>query len=68
MVKDAGVRYGGPWFELWQAFFSTLFAHIFYPARGDCSIRVSRSIDFTLAWFLLYNFVAVILLLSLFKL
>ena len=40
-------------------FFSTFFAHLF--TLGDCSIRISRSHDFTLAWFLLYNFVAVTL-------
>ena len=32
VVKEAGVRYGGPWFELWYVFFSTFFAHLFYPA------------------------------------
>ena len=42
-----------------KVFFSTFFAP-FLP-RGD--YRVSRSRDFTLAWFLLYNFVAVTLLL-----
>ena len=31
--------------------------------HGVCSIRVSRSHDFTLVWFLLYNFVAITLLL-----
>ena len=43
-------------------FFQHFFAHLFYPA-GDCSIRVSQSCEFTLAWLLLYNFVAVTLLL-----
>ena len=37
--------------------FLTFFVH-FLP-HGDCSIRVSRFRDFTLAWFLLYNFVAI---------
>ena len=48
VVKDAGVRYGGPWFLVGTlvSFFSTFFAHLFLP-RGDCSIRVSRSRDFT---------------------
>ena len=44
-----------------QFIFSTCFMHLFCPS--DCSIRVSRSHDFTLAQFLLYNFVAVSLLL-----
>ena len=43
-------------------FFSTFFIHLFLPP-SDCSIRVSQSSDFTLAQFLLYNFVAVRLLL-----
>ena len=43
-------------------FFPTFFMHLFLPP-SDCSIRVSRSCDFTLARFLLYNFVAVSLLL-----
>ena len=43
-------------------FFSRHFCTPFLP-RGDCSIRVSRSCDFTLAWFLLYNFVTLTLLL-----
>ena len=30
MVKDAGVRYGGPWFELWQVVFFDTFAQLFY--------------------------------------
>ena len=38
------------------------FLHTFLPS-DDCSIRVSQSRDFTIAWFLLYNFVAVTLLL-----
>ena len=33
-----------------------------FLSHGDCSIRVSRSHDITLVWFLLYNFVAVPLL------
>ena len=39
--------------------------HLLYTflPRGDCSIRVSRSHNFTFVWFLLYNFVAVTLLL-----
>ena len=45
-----------------QLFFSTFFMHIFLPP-SDCSIRVSRSRNFTLARFLLYNFVAVSVLL-----
>ena len=31
VVKDTGIRYGGPWFELWYIFFPTFFAHFFYP-------------------------------------
>ena len=31
VVKDAGVRYGGLWFELWSVFISTFFVHLFYP-------------------------------------
>ena len=42
-------------------FFSDIFCTPFLP-RSDCSIRVSQSHDFTLAWFLSYNFVAVTLL------
>ena len=44
-----------------QFIFST-FLCTFLPL-SDCSIRVSRSYDFTLAGYLLYNFVAVSLLL-----
>ena len=50
VVKDAGVRYGGPWFELWYVFF--VFFYIFcapFLPRGDCPIRVSGSHDFILA-------------------
>ena len=43
-------------------FFFDIFSTPFLPC-GDCSIRVSRSHNFTFVWFLLYNFVAVILLL-----
>ena len=43
-------------------FFFDIFYTPFLP-HGDCSIRVSRSHDFTFVWFLLYNFVAVTLLL-----
>ena len=43
-------------------FFSTFFMHFFLPP-SDCSITVSQSHDYTLAPFLLYNFVAVSLLL-----
>ena len=43
-------------------FFFDIFCTPFLPRR-DCSIRVSRSRDFTLALFLLYNLVAVPLLL-----
>ena len=42
--------------------FFDIFCTPFLP-HGDCSIRVSRSRDFILAWVLLYNFVAVTLLL-----
>ena len=42
-------------------FFRHFLCTFFCPS--DCSIRVSRSRNFTLAWFLLYNFVAVSLLL-----
>ena len=42
--------------------FFDIFCTPFLP-RGDCSIRVSRSHKFTLGWFLLYNFVAVTILL-----
>ena len=42
-------------------FFFDIFCTLFLP-RGDYSIRVSRSHDFTLAWLLLYNFVTVTLL------
>ena len=45
-----------------QLIFSTYFMHLFLPP-SDYSIRVSRSRNFTLARFLLYNFVAVRLLL-----
>ena len=31
VVKDEGVRYGGPWFELWQLFFLNIFGTPFYP-------------------------------------
>ena len=41
--------------------FWTFFMYLFAPS--DCFIRVSRSHYFTLARFLLYNFVAVSLLL-----
>ena len=43
-------------------FFFKIFCIPFLP-YSDCSIKVSRSHNFTLAWFLLYNFVAVTLLL-----
>ena len=43
-------------------FFPDIFCTPFLP-RSDCSIRVSRSRDIILAWFSLYNFVAVALLL-----
>ena len=43
-------------------FFSTFFYAPFF-SPSDCSIRVSLSRDFTLSQFLLYNFVAVSLLL-----
>ena len=43
-------------------FFFNIFYTPFLP-HGDCFIRVSQSRDFTLAWFLLYNSVAVTLLL-----
>ena len=42
--------------------FFDIFCTYFYPC-GDCSIRASQSRDFTLGWFLFYNFVAVTLLL-----
>ena len=42
--------------------FLDIFCIPFLP-RGDCSIRESQSHDFTLDWFLLYNFVTVTLLL-----
>ena len=45
-----------------KVFFPNLFCTPFLPS-GDCSIRVSRSRNFTLAWFLNYNFVAATLLL-----
>ena len=44
-------------------FFFRHFVHTFLP-RSDCSNRVSQSRDFKHVWFLIYNFVAVILLLS----
>ena len=31
VVKDAGVRYGGPWFELRLDFVFNIFVHLFYP-------------------------------------
>ena len=32
VVKDAGVRYGGPWFKLCMvSLLSTFFMYIFYP-------------------------------------
>ena len=40
-------------------FFHDIFCTPFLP-RGDCSIRVSRSHNFTLTWLLLYNLVAVL--------
>ena len=43
--------------------FSTIFCTPFLPVVTAISIRVSQSHDFTLVWFLLYNFVAVTLLL-----
>ena len=43
-------------------FFFDIFCTPFLP-HSDCSIRVSRSHDFILVWFLLYNFVAVTILL-----
>ena len=43
--------------------FSTLFFCTPFLPHGDCCIRVSQSHDFTLVWFLLYNFVTVTLLL-----
>ena len=36
--------------------FLDIFCTSFLP-HGDCSIIVSQSHDFTLTWFLLYNFV-----------
>ena len=44
-----------------QFIFFNIFMHFFPPS--DCSIRVSRSCNFTIAQFLLYNFAAVSLLL-----
>ena len=44
------------------SFFGHFFCTPFLPC-GDCSIRVSQSCDFMFVWFLLYNFVAVTLLL-----
>ena len=41
-----------------KVFISDMFCTPFLPC-GDSSIRVSRFRDFTLVWFLLYNFVAV---------
>ena len=38
-----------------------IFVHLL--PHSDCSIRVSQSCNFTLVWFLLYNFVAINLLL-----
>ena len=49
VVKDAGVRYGGPC----SGKFFQHFCAPFLP-WGDCSIRVSLSHDFTLVWFFLF--------------
>ena len=45
-----------------QLFSPRLFKATPFLPRSDCSIKVSQSRDFTLAWFLLYNFVTVTLL------
>ena len=44
--------------------FLTFFVYTPFLPRGDCSIRVSLSRDFTFVWFLLYNLVVVLFKLS----
>ena len=56
-MEVAGSNSGKFFFNIFQHFL-----HTFLPS-GDCSIRVCQSRDFTLAWFLLYNFVTATLLL-----
>ena len=53
------------WRSLVRILVRLFFQHFCTPflPRSDCSIRGSPSHDFTLVWFLLYNFIIVTLLL-----
>ena len=52
VVKDAGVKYGG----------SDIFVHLFYPTV-TALLEYLEYVILQLVWFLLYNFIAVNLLL-----
>ena len=62
VVKVVGVSYGGPWFETLVNFLFRHFCAPFLP-RSDALLEYLDPVILHV-WFLLYNFVAVSLLLS----